>query len=124
MYLSPKILFALLFLTPLISQAQFGGVDTFFSNATGFLGLILVPAVIAVSLVVFLWGLFTYFIVGGGDESQRAKGKGYIIYGVLGLLLITIVWGVVNFLAEGLVTGMGQTTPDASLKVFPATPKR
>jgi hypothetical protein len=111
-----------LILLPLQSQAQLGAIDTFFSNATGLLGNVLVPAIVAVSLVVFLWGMFTYFIAGGGDEGQREKGKGFIVYGILGLLLITIVWGVVNFLANGLVAGMGQGAPDAKLKVFPDTP--
>jgi len=57
-----------------------------------------VPLLFAVAFIVFLWGLFQYFIVGAADEDAHKKGKELIIYGLIGFFVMLSVWGLVNVL--------------------------
>ena len=60
---------ALAFVTlfPAVTFAQFGGIDTFFFRMLSFINGILVPFVFGIAFLVFIWGIFKYFIFGGDD---------------------------------------------------------
>ncbi len=55
----------------------------------------LVPVLMAVAVLAFLWGVFT-FIRAEGDNKKKAKD--FIIYGIIGLFVMVSVWGLVNIL--------------------------
>lgn len=61
---------------------------------------ILIPFIIGIGFLVFVYGMFKYFIAGGADESKREDGKKLMIYATLGFVLIVVFWGVVNLLAS------------------------
>lgn len=108
---------AVLFLLPFATFAQeyFGEVDTFFINIGGFIDNILIPLLFTLALLVFLFGMFKYFILGGGNESEREKGKQLIMYSLIGFVLMVSIWGIVNIIAGGL---FGTATPPT----IPGTP--
>lgn len=103
-------------LAPVLALAQVGGVVTTGSatacgvvgGAEGELfGIIcqvgrllnsVVPVLIALGVVYFIWGVVTYMIA--GDEEKKAKGRTMIIYGVIGLAVIVAVWGLVTLLTK------------------------
>ncbi|HEX8591365.1 MAG TPA: hypothetical protein VF696_01265 [Candidatus Paceibacterota bacterium] len=91
---------ALALAAPLAVSAQ-PRVDSI-QDAGGFLvGLInniAVPVVFALAFIVFIWGVFTFFIAGGSDEGKREKGKQLMLYGLLGFFVMVSVWGLVNIL--------------------------
>ena len=58
-----------------------------------------VPFIIALTVVVILWGIFNY-VAKGGEEEKRTEGKRFIVYGIIGLFLMTSVWGLVNILVK------------------------
>lgn len=58
-----------------------------------------VPFIIALTVVVILWGIFNY-VAKGGEEEKRTEGKRFIVYGIIGLFLMTSVWGLVNVLVK------------------------
>lgn len=69
--------------------------------STGIIGLInnvAVPLLFAVAFIVFIWGVFTYFIAGGADEEKRETGKSLMLWGIIGFFLMVSVWGLVNIL--------------------------
>lgn len=59
---------------------------------------ILVPLLMAVAFIVFLYGVFNYFIAGASSEDKRAEGRIFVLYGVIGFAVILSVWGLVNLL--------------------------
>lgn len=122
--LAGPLLLLSLIAVPLQVRAQyFGNIDTFGSNITGFFANILVPLVFAVALVVFLWGVYKYLILGGGDEKSREQGKGLMLWAVIGFVIMVSIWAIVNFLAGGLIAGMGGTNAStAKLKYQPSVP--
>jgi hypothetical protein len=73
----------------------------------------LIPIVLALALLLFLWGMFQYFILGGGDEGKRETGRSYMIYGLIGLAVMVAVWGLVNLLISivGVSAGTSVTVP-------------
>lgn len=57
-----------------------------------------VPVLIALGVVYFVWGVITYMV--GGDEEAKKKGRDKIIYGIIGLAVIVAIWGLVNILTN------------------------
>ena len=64
----------------------------------GLINNIAVPVIFALAFIVFIWGVFTYFIAGGSDEEKRGKGRSLMLYGLLGFFVMVSVWGLVNIL--------------------------
>ncbi len=65
-----------------------------------------VPVLIALGVVYFIWGVVSYMI--GGDEEAKKKGRDKIIYGIIGLAVIIAVWGLVKILTNTF--GVNNTT--------------
>lgn len=91
-----------LFVLPVMALAQFGDIDAFVLNINQFINNVLVPLVFAVAFLVFIWGVFNFFILGGGDEEKQSKGKSLMLYAIVGFVLMISIWGIVNLLAGGL----------------------
>ena len=59
----------------------------------------LIPVVIGLALITFLWGILTY-IWHNDNEDKREEGKKFILWGLIGLFVIVSVWGIVSILAN------------------------
>ena len=59
----------------------------------------LAPFIIALTLLVFMYGLFR-MILGGGEQAKK-EGRQIIVFGVVGLAVMLSVWGLVNLLKIG-----------------------
>ena len=56
----------------------------------------IVPLIFAVAFLVFIWGVFQYFIA--KSEEAKENGKNLILYGLIGFFVMVSVWGLVNIL--------------------------
>jgi len=76
-----------------------------------FINIYLIPFIIGIGFLVFVWGMFQYFIYGGANDEAKEKGRSLMVYATLGFVLIIIFWGVVNLLAAstGFTTGTNAT---------------
>ncbi len=54
---------------------------------------LIIPILITLGVVYFIWGVVTYFI--GGDEEAKKKGRSRIIYGLIGFVIIAGLDGLV-----------------------------
>lgn len=90
--------------TPLISFAQFqsdgGEFGNLLKSIIQFANDVLIPFIIGIGFLVFVWGMFKYFIAGGADSDKQKEGKDLMIWATLGFVLIVVFWGVVNLLAS------------------------
>ncbi len=92
----------------LATSANGGDFQILLTNILTFIDTVIVPAIIAIGFLVFVWGMFKYFIAGGADEGKREEGKSLMIFATLGFVLIIVFWGIVNLLTQS--TGLeGQT---------------
>lgn len=100
--------FALLALTlPSVAGAQLddgnaGGFGTFVTGLTDLVNNFLIPFLIALAVLAFIYGVFQYFIAGGADEEKRAAGRQLMLYALIGFVAIVALWGIVNFLVDAL----------------------
>jgi len=69
--------------------------QTFFCKIGDVLGAIL-PILIALGVVYFVWGVVTYVI--SSDEEAKQAGRDRIIFGIIGLAVIIGLWGLVGLL--------------------------
>lgn len=77
-----------------------------FADSLVFLGnTIIIPLILALALLVFVWGIFKYFFLEADNNESLKKGRTFTIIGILGLVLIFSLWGVVNVLLSTLDTG-------------------
>lgn len=106
-----------LFLMPFLVSAQ-GGLattgggggqfQTLLSNILTFTNTVLIPFIIGIGFLVFVWGMFQFFIAGGANDDAKEKGKSLMIYATLGFVLIIVFWGVINLLTSS--TGLDGKT--------------
>lgn len=115
-----KKLFALggllLGLTPLAAFAQVTGkfngcrgvatgtLDGIICKIGDLLNLV-VPVLIALGIVYFVWGVITYVI--GSDEEAKQAGRNRMIFGIIGLVVIVGVWGLVRIVTDTFDINVG-----------------
>jgi Type IV secretion system pilin len=90
-------------LTPMVAfgAGELTGVSTFLQNIIAFMNGTLVPLIFALAFLVFLWGMFKTFILGGSDEGKQAEGKSLMLYAIVGFVIMVSLWGIVNLVANG-----------------------
>jgi len=59
---------------------------------------LVLPIIVALGVVYFVWGVVTYVI--SSDEEAKKSGKNRIIYGIIGLVVITSMWGLVAIVVD------------------------
>ena len=91
-------------LLPVVTNAQFtasgGDFGTFLGQILLFINGTLIPFIIGIGFLFFVWGMFKYFIAGGANDEAKEQGRSLMVYATLGFVLIIVFWGVVNLLAS------------------------
>ncbi len=109
------------FAAPLITSAAVNNLSDVGSFIINTINNILVPVLFAVAFIVFLWGAFDTFILGSGSEEVKEKGKGLMLWGLIGFFVMVSVWGLVNILTGtvsfGNNSGVSGGTPKANFPV-------
>jgi len=77
---------------------DFNSVDGALDTVTDFVNR-LIPFVIGLAVLFFIWGLIKY-ITAGGDETSRKEAINTIIWGIVVLFVMVSVWGLVNILVN------------------------
>lgn len=99
-------------LFPLMALAQYTptqGVVGLINYIHSLANLIL-PVLIAVAVVYFIWQVFI-FVIADSDE-KKSKAKSQMIWGIVGLFVMVSVWGLVGILVSTFGTsGTSVTLP-------------
>jgi phosphoglycerol transferase MdoB-like AlkP superfamily enzyme len=61
---------------------------------------VVMPLIISLTVLVFIWGIFR--MVTSSDGAAREEARGYITWGVVALFVMVSVWGLVNILVSSL----------------------
>jgi uncharacterized membrane protein YidH (DUF202 family) len=94
----------------IVDDGTGGKFGNLLGNILEFANDVLIPFIIGIGFLVFVWGMFKYFIAGGHDATKQKEGKDLMIWATLGFVLIVVFWGVVNLLAAS--TGLEGDTLD------------
>ena len=113
--LSVSIFALLLVVLPTVAGAQFGEINTFIGKISTFINGTLIPLIFGLALLMFIWGIFKAFILGGSDEDKQKEGKQLMLYSIIGFVVMVSIWGIVNLIASGFgfsSSGSIQNIPD------------
>lgn len=86
-----------------------GPLGTLIGGVVNFINAILIPSILALAFLVFVWGMFRYFVAGGANDDAKEKGKSLMLYATAGFVLILIFFGIVNLLVASI--GLGGAAP-------------
>lgn len=59
-----------------------------------------VPLIYALAFLLFIFGMVRFFFFGG--EENREKGKTFMLWGIIGFVVMFSVWGIVRLLLTAL----------------------
>lgn len=85
---------SLMGLVPAVTFAQTRTLADLIGIIIGYLGLA-IPLILSLSIVVFIYGVYKYFIK---IDAEKKEAGNFILYGVLGFFLMLSFWGLVNIL--------------------------
>ena len=73
------------------------------SKTIGLINLI-IPVIIALGMVMFMWTAVRYVRQAGGEGASEVRGQ--LLWGIIALFVIFTIWGLVNILC---LTFLGQS---------------
>jgi hypothetical protein len=94
-----------------------GEIGTAMESILKFIDGVIIPFILSIGFLIFVWGMFKYFIQGGANDEAKESGKSLIMYAIAGYVVILAFWGIVNILSNGL--GLEETldsTPKSNVK--------
>jgi zinc transporter ZupT len=59
----------------------------------------LIGLMFGLALAYFIWGVIQ-FIAGAANEDAREQGRKHIMWGVIGLVVMTAVWGIIDVMVN------------------------
>lgn len=85
-----------------LAQTQVTNVETLIRRVQGIMNT-LVPLILIVATIVFIWGIVST-LISGGDVEKRKQGRDLVLYGLIGLFVISAVWGLVAIIGNTIST--------------------
>lgn len=103
-------LLSLLFF-PLVSSAQ--SIQQYISDITSFLFTTIIPFLMGIAFLFVVINVIRFFVIDSANQDGREKAKSYIIYSILGFILIILLWGIIEIIANATgLQGNRALTPD------------
>ena len=81
----------------------------------GFIAFItgtIIPFLLVIATLVFVWNAVRYFVIGGANEESQEKARQLALWGVLAFVLIVSLWGIVMLISNGLGLDNRGIVPD------------
>lgn len=75
------------------------GLGHIFDYVTCVLSGNVIPLLITIAVIAFIWGIIQMFIDPTNEEAKK-KGKMYAVWGIIGLFVIISIWGLVKIFAN------------------------
>lgn len=100
--ISETIIFGLAIVLPQVTFAasigNFGDMVNYFLSIFN----LVIPAIFGLTLIVFIWGLVKGWIINSGTEAGAEQGRQMAIAGIIGLIVMTGMWGIIA-LAQSVI---------------------
>lgn len=76
--------------------------QTILTSVYALLNDALLPLLMGVAMLVFLWNLTRFAIIGGASDEGRESARSLMIWGITAFVVMVSVWGIINLFAVGL----------------------
>lgn len=83
--------------------------QTYLIDFFNFLQDILMPLLVTVVTLVFVWNATRFFIFQSDTEEGREKAKTFTLWSIVGFVVTLSVWGIVHFFAN--ILGLNTINP-------------
>jgi uncharacterized membrane protein len=80
-------------------EAGFSNIADIINWASCVLVKSVIPLLITLATVAFIWGIIQYFL-NPDNEEKKNKGKEFLLWGLIGLFVMISVWGLVGVLSD------------------------
>jgi len=70
-----------------------------FNYITCLIAKSVIPLIFSLAIAMFLWGVVMY-VINSNEEAKKAKGKMFMIWGIIALTVMVSVWGLVAILGN------------------------
>jgi hypothetical protein len=88
-------------------------IQTFLDGIISLINDAILPTLVVIAFVVFIWNATQYFIFQAGSEEAQTKAKSLALWSIIAFVAITSLWGMVSVLTDGLgLADRAQITPD------------
>jgi len=67
----------------------------------------LIYLLFGIALLLFLWGIVQYVIGAQGNETKLKQGRQAMIWGIIGLFIMSAAWGIVSALCNFFFSSSG-----------------
>jgi hypothetical protein len=67
---------------------------------TCIIGRSVIPFMFALAVVLFVWGAVKFLLLGADDAESKAKGRQFMIWGIIALTVMLSIWGLVKVLGD------------------------
>lgn len=99
--------------TPSISLAAPANLQNFIAGFITVLGKIIIPFIFFIAFLMFVIGVFRFFILDSHTEEGRTAAKSLVIYSIIFFVFAIIFWGIINLLTTSTgLQGEKQPVPD------------
>ncbi|MFM2423869.1 MAG: hypothetical protein RLZZ70_256 [Candidatus Parcubacteria bacterium] len=68
----------------------------------GFIDSYLIPFLLGIAFLVFIWNAIKYFVIEGDNEDGHKNAKNLALYSVAAFVFIASFWSIVNILTSGI----------------------
>jgi hypothetical protein len=62
----------------------------------------LVYFVFAITFLFFVWQIIKTWVIGGGDEASIEQGKQVLVATIIGLVVMSGIWGILQLIDAGI----------------------
>ncbi len=101
-----SVLTFFLLVTSVNAQAQgalnIAPIKNFGDSLIAIMNTVLVPVIFALAFITFLWGVFQYFILGATQPEKRQEGNKFVMWSIIGMVVMISIWGIVNLVGNTL----------------------
>ena len=107
-YLAHLYALAVIGITPIVT---YGATVQTPKNFKGLVGIVtniietLIILVFALTFLVFMWGIIKGWIIEGGETEGIESGKKVVTAGIIGLVIMSSVWGIIYLFKSSLFGG-------------------
>jgi predicted membrane channel-forming protein YqfA (hemolysin III family) len=100
---------------PLAAFAQNQGLQNILVNNIQPLLNAIIPILITIGVVYFIWGIVQYVIA--DDEKAKDAGKNRMMWGLIGLFVIVTFWGLIQVIGNTL--DVQDVDPSGTINITP-----
>ncbi len=116
-----RTILAFSFVAPVLTNAA--GVNTTYimnysNSIVNIINFYLVPILLSVAFIVFLYGVYKNFILGAESGEAHTAGSKFVATGLIGFVIILSLWALVNIVGSTLVGSSGASNNRPSPPIF------